>query len=372
MSINFTTNMNVDQMEFTRKVKTWMKSNYDRCEDEKDYEDDIQALLQGYSTELGGLIAIRGFIYQYYVAIYYMLEMLHRKDAWWNKVIFELMDDITLLGPNQVRFVQVKTVKESGEANYFSLGDLHKREKGELKSWLDKLFLNYPNFENSYRKKLLGTEINDIDFEFEIATNNTYNGDIKIYSNNSKFEITDVGELSKLSEKLLIPCKSTKEILPNRVGKDITWCLSRFHLNHMDRFMGLKSQIVSIIKELSEQVSSDAAEYILRDIFNNVLERTQKDRISNTEDYIFTKEQVQKMIQYSKPAAIRTATGYLHSQDIQSKFTDCIEELRSDFKQIISPAKFDLLQTLTWIQDEFVKKSQDDVFVYARFLHLLF
>lgn len=369
MSINVTSQINIDQNRFAQKVKYWMKNNYDQCEDEKEYEADIKVLLQGYPTELGGLVAIRGFVYQYYVAIYYMLKMLHKKDAWWNKVVFELMDDITLLGENQVRFVQVKTVKEAGEVNNFTPGDLHKRERGELESWLDKLFLNYSKFENTCRDKV---EISDITFEFEIATNNTYNKELSIYSNNSNFFIDDEVKLNKISTKLAVPCKKTGSILQDLIGKDIIWCLSHFHLNHMDRFLVLKDQIINIIKELSAQDSTDVAEHILKNIFYHVIERTQSDKVLNENEYIFTKTEVQQIIERSKPAAIRDARDYLHSQDIQSKFIQCIEELRNDFQQITSPVRIDLLQTLTWIQDELIKKSDQDVFVYVRFLHLLF
>jgi hypothetical protein len=372
MSISSTFKIDVDKGEFTQKVKLWMKNNYDRCEDESDYEDDIKVLLQGYQTELGGLVAIRGFVYQYYVAIYYMLKMLHKKDVWWNSVVFELMDDIALLGENQVRFVQVKTVKEAGEVNNFTPADLYKRENGELESWLDKLFINFSQFKNVYKDRFIDAELSDIVFEFEIATNNTYNKDLNVYSDNAAYCITDNDKLTKLSTKLAIPCKSTGSILQDIVGKEITWCLSRFRLHHMDRFMVLKGQIISIIKELSKQDSTDVSEHILKHIFYCVVERTQNDKVSNVNQYVFTKDEVQQMIQRIKPTAMSDAKDYLHSQDIQSKFVQCIEELRNDFMRIASPVKIELLQTLTWIQDEFVKKFTQDVFVYVRFLHLLF
>lgn len=372
MSISSAIKVNVDEGEFSQKVKKWMRNNYDRCEEDKDYEDDIKALLQGYQTELGGLIAIRGFVYQYYVAIYYMLKMLHKKDAWWSSVVFELMDDIALLGENRVRFVQVKTVKEAGEVNNFTPADLYKREKGELDSWLDKLFLNFSEFNNVYKDKFINVDINDIIVEFEIATNNTYNKDLSVYSANSDFYITDNDKLTKLSTKLAFPCKLTSSILPDIVGKEITWCLSRFRLHHMDRFMVLKGQIIGIIKELSKQDSTDVSEHILKHIFYTIVGRTQNDKVLNVNQYVFTKEEVQAMIQRIKPVAMRDAKDYLHSQDIQSKFVQCIEELRNDFMRISSAVKIELLQTLTWIQDELVKKSRQDVYVYVRFLHLLF
>lgn len=132
--------LTIDSNALKNKIKGQLKDNPDHSEIDLDYDRDIEILLKGYSTDLGGLVAIRGFVYQYYVSIYYMLQMLHSKDAWWDCVVFELMDDIALVGENQIRFVQVKTIKEEGQAKIFTLGDLSKREKGELNSWLDKLF----------------------------------------------------------------------------------------------------------------------------------------------------------------------------------------------------------------------------------------
>lgn len=375
MNTSATSTIGIDKVKFTKKVYGWMSNNYDRCEDERDYEDEIEILLNDYQTELGGLIAIRGFVYQYYVGIYYMLKMLHKKDAWWNNVIFELMDDITLIGEDQIRFVQVKTVREEGEANYFTPGNLQQREKGEIGSWLDKLFINYSQFNSIFKNKFIDFTIDEVKVQFEIATNNTYNKDLIIYSNNIEFLLDEKKykeELDKLSGKLEIPCKKTGDKLQTLVGKNATWCLERFRLHHMDRFMVLKDQIINIIKELSKQDSTDVSEHILKHIFYTVVERTHNDEVSDVNQYVFSRDEVQKMINVTTPAALRNAKDYLHSQDIQSKFVICFEELRNEFMRITSSVKIELLKTLTWIQDELVKKSSEDVFVYVRFLHLLF
>ena len=34
--------------------------------------------------------------------------MLFTHDVWWNKVVYELLDDIALHGEGKIRFVQVK------------------------------------------------------------------------------------------------------------------------------------------------------------------------------------------------------------------------------------------------------------------------
>jgi len=355
-----------------KRIKEYLKNNPDHSENDSDYEREVEALLRGYPTDLGGLVAIRGFVYQYYVAIYYMLQMLHKKDAWWKCVVFELMDDLVLLGDEHIRFVQVKTVKEGGEANIFSLGDFCKREKAELNSWLDKLFLNFPrvNSMNSITNvSLLGS---DPTIEFEIATNNNYNKDLRSYSDNGNFLISDPTKLKALSQKFDKPCKKTNVLLKDKVGKEIDWCLARFRLNHMDRFIVLKNQILGMIKELSCVDSLDVSERILQHIFYYVLERTQSDSVQDVKRYVFQKDELQELIRSTKAIGSREVRYYLNSHDIQSKFDQCINELRNDFQRIPSPVKIELIQTITWIQDELLSKSKQDVFVYTRFLHLLF
>ncbi|MEK4039453.1 dsDNA nuclease domain-containing protein [Paenibacillus sp. FSL F4-0122] len=364
--------LTIDSNALKNKIKGQLKDNPDHSEIDLDYDRDIEILLKGYSTDLGGLVAIRGFVYQYYVSIYYMLQMLHSKDAWWDCVVFELMDDIALVGENQIRFVQVKTIKEEGQAKIFTLGDLSKREKGELNSWLDKLFLNYPKFNS---KNLSGTTPligNDPIIEFEIATNNNFNKDLKNYSNNSDFLISDPTKLKELSPKFDVACKKTKVLLKDAVGKEVEWCLARFHLNHMDRFIVLKNQIIGIIKDLSEIDSLDVSERILKHIFYHVLHRTHSDSVHDVNKYVFSKEEIQTLIGTYKIAAMRDTHNYLQSHDIQSKFVQCINEIRIDLQRITSPVKFELIKTLTWIQEQFTAKSNQNVFVYARFLHLLF
>ncbi|MEM5673128.1 dsDNA nuclease domain-containing protein [Bacillus cereus] len=75
------------------------------------------------------MTAIRGFVYQYYVAAKYLIDMLFSKTAWWDKVIFELLDDIALCGDKKIRFIQVKTKRESNLSNTLTLSELNNRDK---------------------------------------------------------------------------------------------------------------------------------------------------------------------------------------------------------------------------------------------------
>ncbi|PSC77108.1 hypothetical protein C6576_14660, partial [Mammaliicoccus sciuri] len=75
----------------------------------------ISSLMVGDFRDLGGLTAMRGFVYQYYVGMYYMMSMIYpKKESVWNSVVLEYFDDVTLIGENSIRFIQVKTVKEGG------------------------------------------------------------------------------------------------------------------------------------------------------------------------------------------------------------------------------------------------------------------
>ena len=99
------------------------------------------------AAEKGGIIAIRGFIYQYLVTIYYMLSVATGKIDW-DYIVYELGDDVALIKDNKICFCQVKTKMDKGEYINFTInGDLTKRNK-RLDSWLDKLFLNTNRIKN--------------------------------------------------------------------------------------------------------------------------------------------------------------------------------------------------------------------------------
>ena len=102
-------------------------------------------------AEKGGIVALRGFVYQYLVTVYYMLNIVKKKIDW-DYVIYELGDDVALVKKNKICFCQVKTKMDADEVINFNIKtDLVKRKK-KLDSWIDKLFLNSKRIEDKMNK----------------------------------------------------------------------------------------------------------------------------------------------------------------------------------------------------------------------------
>ncbi|WP_230163453.1 dsDNA nuclease domain-containing protein, partial [Peribacillus simplex] len=115
-------------------------------------KDEIVAnLMAGKFRDLGGLTAMRGFVYQYYVSMYYMMSMISpTRESWWDAVVLEYFDDITLIGEEKIRFIQVKTIREGGDKNhqannFYTRKSLDQVEdpKSHFNSWVEKNILNY-------------------------------------------------------------------------------------------------------------------------------------------------------------------------------------------------------------------------------------
>ena len=71
-------------------------------------------------AEKGGIVALRGFMYQYLVTVYYMLKIVKKKIDW-DYVIYELGDDVALVKKNKICFCQVKTKMDSDEFINFNI-----------------------------------------------------------------------------------------------------------------------------------------------------------------------------------------------------------------------------------------------------------
>lgn len=76
-----------------------------------------------------------------------------KKVTWWDCVILEYFDDVTLLSKNKIRFIQVKTVRERSKnkhtpSNFTTREKLSKpkEDKERFNSWVEKIFLNYDFF----------------------------------------------------------------------------------------------------------------------------------------------------------------------------------------------------------------------------------
>lgn len=372
----------------------------------------VRYLLNEDPEDLGGLIALRGFVYQYYVAIHYMVEMLHAEHAWWDDVIFELLDDVALLGDDKIRFVQVKTVREDGQDRHLKPSTLSKRESG-LDSWLDTLFSNLPEFERRQHNIQKQYDVSkEFSVQFEIATNASYdNKSLKCYAQNDSYQLPKVSIPKEdnlalnLSKSFMKTVKvknivvSTQELLfTELVGHDPEWCLARFHLNHLGCMTNLKEKIVGKLSDYckrslsnpnnpihtgiygNNRLSGDGLlyDYVARKVFKQlllrVIERTHKDDLPDKLLLVFNKTELAHWVQDWQQKAIMEIQKDVEQAVQRGQFVKCFEELREEIDSSWNTAlKADLMNTLGWIYNALeYEVLNGNPYVYEQFLNRLF
>ncbi|MEK5491222.1 dsDNA nuclease domain-containing protein [Paenibacillus sp. FSL R7-0297] len=353
----------------------------------------LECILKREPRNLGGLTALRGFIYQYYVTAYYVVEMIHSKEAWWNEVIFELLDDITLFSSSKIRFVQVKTVKQMGEDNHLTPYDLYNR-KGGL-SWLHTLFSNFSDFEVRLKDLNKLNVVPEFDFQFEIATNAQYDNTVlKAYSKNEKFNLSEE-ELHKddsFKEKLNEPLKKRKKIedkdveyqvdFEELVGKNVEWCMKRFCIKHFGSFEELHRQIVGklsdIIDTKNKVIQEAVAEYIFDQLILEVIMRTHRDDL--TEDkknsLVFTREEMSDLIKHWEQESRYSIHQAINSEVLKEEFNLQFNQLRQEIKNDWTQPQLrkELIETTYWLEEQLHEQYREkkDIYVYERFLNRLF
>ncbi|MGF2621033.1 dsDNA nuclease domain-containing protein [Bacillus cereus] len=355
----------------------------------------VSSLISGDIKDLGGLIALRGFVYQYYVAISYMVDMLHPSGAWWDAVIFELLDDIVLLNETCIRFVQVKTGREDGR-HKLKPSNLYDR-KSQLNSWLDKLFLNIHTYQLKQKDSAYNINIDEnFKVEFEIATNypEEYDNYLEPYFTNNSYNLPT----EERHEKDILPKKleSPLHIFENKDGKkikidtqylenqltpfNIDWCLQRLYINHLGWFANLekavKGKIQDVINEKKSTFSSAIAEYIMDRLLATVVARTHDDSPHlNKRDLIFTREELSTMFDTWKKEAVVQLYEYSKQNSLIGKFDSCVEELQESIKRNWEgETQKALLDRLDWIYLHLLErfKNDSDSHVYEKFLNRLF
>lgn len=394
------------------KVKKYHLQNHEEILSEENMRQVVKCLLQGNPDDLGGLTALRGFVYQYYVAIHYMVEMLYEEKTWWTEVIFEYLDDVALLGNDKIRFVQVKTVREDGQDRHLIPSKLSKRESG-LDSWLDTLFLNLPDFENR-QKFISGHESNlkEICVQFEIATNAPYdNKSLKLYAENTSYHMLEgtIPEDESLKSNLLKVYKKTvkeegktvrhQDIYFNdSVKQGAEWCLERFHLKHLGFMDNLKDKIVGRISDyckIDQTFHNESIErklnstklffgdgllydYLARKIFNKLLlciiQRTHRDDLHNKHLLVFNKNEVKNWVIDWKQSALLEIQKDIEHAVQREQFSNCFQELKEEITTSWNTViRDDLMGALTWIYDALEREaSNGNPYVYEQFLNRLF
>ncbi|PFW47269.1 dsDNA nuclease domain-containing protein [Priestia megaterium] len=377
------------------KLESYLDESGDKsCVDDNHIDELVESLLSGRNIDFSGVTAIRGFIYQYYVAAKYLVDMLFDKRAWWNKVVFELLDDIALCSDKKIRFVQVKTKRESNVNNPLILSELHERKKGKG-SWLDKLFLLNTYILNDEGTKLIrGDQTGDkYELEFEIATNSSYNDAIAVYERDDNYySEVEEKEYEKLIKKMKEPSLNwkakykDKEFVFNKdfyedETKGIKWYLEKFRVKRHGDIIALENSIINTITSHTAGTKSDYHKYqsklILNKILIKVIERTCQDN-ENVEQksFIFEKEEFQEMFKGFLAIVDTEAVEEAHSNNLHKMFTGYFDSIYKGFEAGNWNVflKQELLTTMVEVRDYFLNKVSDysDPYIYHRFLNRLF
>ena len=281
------------RISISESLTKYLETNKDYEDTELDLiklqkEEIISKLMSANFRDKGGLIAMRGFIYQYYVAIYYILLMIHsKKDSWWHSVILEYFDDVTLVGENKIRFIQVKTIKENGSkvhqfSDFTNRSERSNKQQANKKvyfdSWIDKVFANYDYFiEENYNTQLFSdAESNLFIPEFEIVTNNYFSiKKLAVYQGNIDFNLRDINLDNDDLKTALLKTSNTFEF-ENAFNEDIDFYLKKLKLTTLGSTVELAFTIKNIIQEYIQNMNlinkgDNRAESIATYVFENLL-----------------------------------------------------------------------------------------------------
>ncbi|GAA0496864.1 hypothetical protein GCM10008986_24770 [Salinibacillus aidingensis] len=355
---------------------------------EETSEDIIDKLMTGKIRDIGGLTAIRGFLYQYYVAIYYMVSMIYpKKDAWWNIVVWEYFDDVTLLSEDKVRFVQVKTIRENvgkrlTPSDYYNRKHPKDDETSDFSSyfnsWIDKLFYNYDYFLDNHLK-----DEDDEKYtlpEFELATNSPFYDGLTYSTNynfnlNSKFPDDDKF-LNHLSS---VKVNDNEEVTFNQImKKDLEYYLNRLFINHLGSSIELKQTILDMITEtigFSDLENRSIAFHIFNKFFDKVFSGTSSDAPNITlQDLTFSKEFVQELFDEGKIEGREILASNVNNSSVFSMFKRAVNSSFIDINTIYKNENIrkDLLDTLSWFYNSCQEEFDRDPKFLVVFLNKLF
>ncbi|MEE6132824.1 dsDNA nuclease domain-containing protein [Priestia sp. GS2] len=334
----------------------------------------ITSLMSGEFRDLGGLTAMRGFVYQYYVSMYYIVSMIYQKqDNWWNSVVLEYFDDITLIGENKIRFVQVKTVKEGGTKSH-AANDFVKRKplkdpdnpKIHFNSWVEKNVLNYDYFlESNLIKEVDKSTYNP---QFEIVTNTKQSSlsNLINYTGNIYFEIKDaINSEDRLKAAILKPIENLGFEFGDTSLKEIDYYLKRLYINKFGSTRELYENIIDMIEEtisITDIRAKSIAEYVFQKMFAFVISNSHEDnedRIKKDE-LIITKLQIEYLIAGWVTEAKELISERSYYDSAWAIFNRAIVDLESEFKEQFANEKLkvELLKELQWINEHITESNR--------------
>lgn len=348
----------------------------------------ISSLMAGDFRDLGGLTAMRGFVYQYYVAMYYMVSMIYsKKGRVWDSVILEYFDDVTLISENIIRFIQVKTVKEGGMKSH-APNDFVKRkslkdpkdQKSHFNSWVEKNILNYDYFLDSD----LIREEDKIKYipQFEIVTNTKQNSlaDLKNYTGNINFEIKgDISSDDKLRVGISRPIKNLSFEFNDFSKNEIDYYLKKLYINKFGSTRELYENVIDMIEEtisIKDIRAKSIAEYVFQKMFAFVISNSHEDHENRIkkEELIITKLQIKSLIENWVIEAKELISERSYYDSAWGIFSRVILELESEFKGQFANEnlKIELLNELQLINEHITENNRVDSTYCVSILNKIF
>ncbi|MDC7973160.1 hypothetical protein CON07_27355 [Bacillus sp. AFS094611] len=348
----------------------------------------IEGLMTGKFRDLGGLTAMRGFVYQYYVSMYYMVSMIYpKKKNWWHSVVLEYFDDLTLIGEDKIRFIQVKTVKDGGTKNH-TPNDFVKRKslkepetaRAHFNSWVEKNILNYDHFlesslvEADYKTKLTP--------QFEIVTNTKQSSlsDLINYTGNINFEIKDgIKSEDKIKLSILKPIEKLGLEFENFAQKEIDYYLKKLYINKFGSTRELYEDIIDMIEEtifINDIRAKSIAEYVFQKLFVLIISNSHEDnedRIKKDE-LIITKSQIEILLVGWVTEAKELISERSYYDSAWAIFNRVILELESEFKEQFANEnlKSELLEGLLWVNENITESNRKNSTYCVSILNKIF
>lgn len=351
-------------------------------------KDEIVAnLMAGRFRDLGGLTAMRGFVYQYYVSMYYMMSMVsNSRESWWDAVILEYFDDVTLIAKEKIRFIQVKTIREGGDKshqpnNFYTRKSLDKADnpKNHFNSWVEKNILNYDHLLESNTVIDSGTN-NGWEPQFEIVTNTQKNSlsTLKNYTENINYRIEaqsdssgdfgdPISEDNVLKKAILKPITKFNYQFEDHAKMSVDYYLQRLYINKLGSTSQLYEDTLNMIEETVEVTDIRAksiAEYIFNKLFALVILNSHEDSENKIKksDLIITKVQIINLIDIWAAEAKELISESSYYDSAFGIFTTTIVSLETEIKEQFANGslKAELLSQLKWLNEHIVTSNRND------------
>lgn len=361
--INFSLNEYLNDLE--RDEQKEINDNKDQI---------INSLMTGKFRDLGGLTAMRGFVYQYYVSMYYMISMVYpKKESTWNSVILEYFDDVTLIGEENIRFIQVKTVKEEGEKSHAPNNFIKRKSlkdndnpKSHFNSWIEKNILNYDYFLESDLINARDKHKYKPQFEFVTNTKQSSLSDLKNYTGNINFKIDgDIGLDDKLKVGILKPIEKFDFNFRDYAIEEIDFYLKRLYINKFGSNRVLYENIIDMIEEIilvKDIRSTSIAEYVFEKLFGFVILKSHEDNeeVIKKEDLIITKVQIKGLINQWVIEAKELISESSYYDSAWSIFSRAILELELELREQFAnkDLKSELLNELQLLNEHITENNR--------------